>query len=306
MQTSRKFLVAFYLLLAIGLIAVVPTLTLGQDASDNSTVTVTIQQLTEITVSPDSLSWSLAPCDVGTQRFVDITNTGSKSVNLIHAYVDTLDNETSKPTGVTASEYAASGIIMIQNQTNSSWHYAGRIEWNSTTDIANKDVSAVDSCVNPALSGNCSYGFIKNTTFDYMWAIGNGSNSKCNETGAQLAIETDDDDGTASTRTPLTSVVQGSVLNQPGWGFFTVEHPLLSQSCVAVHWNCTYIYMYKYDRRSTDPNDFTNCAASSDVQVGNLAPDITHTLTVNAFAPCGIAQGALAESNLYIEATEVP
>lgn len=305
MRTSRKFLVAFYLLLAMGLAIMVPKLSFG--ASDNSSVSVSISSISEITVSPESLSWTLPPCDVGTQYSVDITNTGSENVANIHAYVDTLDNETSRPTGTTSSEYAASGIIMLKNETNETWHYAGRLEWNNSEDIANKNLAAVTAC-SDLENQNCSYGFISNTTYSYMWAIGNGTETGeqtgyCNETGTQLAIEGDDDDGTASTRTPITTFVIGSPVLVDDWALFTVDHPVISQACIAVHYLCDRIYLYKYDRRNSEFKEFSSCAGSSDVQVSNLAPDVTHTLTVNAFAPCGIAAGGLALSNLYIEAT---
>jgi len=291
---------AFVLVAAFFTFLTFPKTTFG--AADNSTLNVTIQDLSEITVSPTILTWSAYPCKSTQTKLLDIRNTGSLNVSQIYAYVSTLDNETSKPYGKDlASLYAGTGLIVVRNETDSPMYFAGRLEWNWTGDISNKDLSNMGAACTGS-PGNCSWGFVRNTSYEYMWAVSNGTGGVCNESGTQLGLESDVDNGTAESRTPTTGGI-GTVQTVPDYGLFSITRSshLLTNSCVAVSRDCQKIYIYKYDKRTT-PN-FNGCTLASYVQGDNLVPYDVHTLTLDVYAPCGLPAGNLAVGNIYIVAT---
>jgi hypothetical protein len=293
----------YVLVFLLGILISLPFTAFGQ-ASDNSTIDVTIQSIAEITVSPDSLAFSVAPCDHTNTQLLDITNTGSLNVSRLESYVDTIENESTNPYGLDDNTlYAATSLLTVRNETNSDIFFAGRLEWNYTQAISNGVLSGVSSCTNPGLSGNCSWGFIKNTSIEYMWAAGNGTGGYCNDSSAQIAIEDDADDGSAGTRTPTIASITYEDAD-PYFAYFRIDRatqPLLFDTCVALSWNCSKIYLYKFDKRTT-PYNMGSCANAAYVQYDNLVPGVTHTMTINAYAPCGIPDGALKQGNIYIVA----
>ena len=302
---SVKIIAMVFPLLIAGILLAFPKPTTGY-SSDNSTLDVNIQQLAEITVNPPSLSWALPPCRESTPKLLDIRNTGSLNVSDIHAYVSTLDNETIRPYGQdNSSWYSATSLITIKNETNSSIYFAGRLEWNWTEDLSNKDLSNMMGGSGCSMEGaNCSWGFIRNTSYEYMWAISNGTNGTCNNTNAEFGLEDDVDNGTAASRTPTTSGITRNA-GDLSFSYFSVTRAghLLEGSCVAVSTACDKVYIYKYDRRSqTGVRDFQQCTNARWVQQENLPPNDVHTLTLNAYAPCGIPDGDLATGIIYVVA----
>jgi hypothetical protein len=287
-----------------------PRLTFGY-ASDNSTISVIIEAIAEITVSPPSLSWSVPPCRSAGIKYLDIRNTGSLNVSQLHAYMSTLDNETIRPYGTDdPSNYAATSMIVLRNETNASMYWGGRVEWNWTEDISNKDLSGLGTGACDANADNCSWGFIRNTSYEYMWAISNGSSlldgnepAFCNYSNAQLALESDVDNGTVESRTPSTSGITNDGADS-NWSYFSIDTPghLLEDHCVAVSWNCSKLYIYKYDKRTASSTNFDTCANSDYVQVTNTTPYDVHTMTLDVYAPCGIPDGALSTGIIYLEA----
>ncbi|MEM5855482.1 MAG: hypothetical protein QW472_04170, partial [Candidatus Aenigmatarchaeota archaeon] len=247
-----------------------------------------------ITVSPNFLSWDdVQPGHAGGTKLLDIINTGSVNVSQIYAYVDTLEDETERPYGsANATKYAAGGVIVFKNETYNKFFFAGRIEWNWTEDISNMNKSNVNSPV--------AWGFFKNTSFEYVWLLGNGTNGFCNNTGAQFAIEDDVDNGTVETRTPETTNINFDGGNA-NFGYFSINRASspLYESCVAAYYNCTKIYIYKYDKRS----GFTSCANSRFIQETNLPPGQYHTLTLNVYIPYGIPNGILNLATLTVYAS---
>jgi hypothetical protein len=300
MKMSQKIVITLYFLLLVAILLTFPKATFG--AADNATINVTVGDISEITVDPSFLGWTVSPCDASVAKLLDIRNTGSLNVSQIYAYVSTLNNETSRPYGKDiASLYAATGVIVLRNETDSPMYFAGRLEWNWTEDISNKDLSNMGAgCT--GVGGNCSWGFVRNTSYEYMWAVSNGTGGVCNESGTQLGLESDLDNGTAGSREPETGGI-GTVQTVPDYGIFSITRSshLLTNSCVAVSRDCQKIYIYKYDKRTT-PN-FNGCTLASYVQGDNLVPYDVHTLTLNAYVPCGIPAGDLATGHIYIVAT---
>ena len=312
MSVNLKIVITFCLLTLVLAFLALPRVTLGF-ASDNSTITVNVGQLTEITVLPTSLSWSgVAPGQHGSVQYLDIRNTGSVNVSQVFAYVSTLDNETYRPYGTdNITAYAATGVIMIRNETNASIYYAGRMEWNWTEDITYKNLGQLGSGACTNTNTNCSWGFVRNTSFEYMWAISNGTSADesglCNYTSTQLALESDADTGASdsSTRTPTTDGISndGADLSYSYFRITRAAH-LLEDSCVAVAKNCDYIYLYKYDRRNNaQTTDFDTCTNSRYLQLGNMMPKDEHTITLNAYVPSGIPDGNMGAGIIFIEAT---
>ena len=311
MNVNLKIVITSCLLMLVAAVLTFPRVTWGQ-ASDNSTISVSIGQISEITVLPTSLSWvAVAPGEAGGTKLLDIKNTGSENVSQIHAYMSTLDNETVRPYGsddVTA--YAATGIIVIRNETNSSIHFAGRLEWNWTEDISYKDLSNLGSGACSSADHNCSWGFIRNSSYEYMWAISNGTDATgsglCNYTDAQLALENDTDTGASdgSTRTPDSSGITNNGADA-SYSYFSVNRDghVLDGACVAIAKDCDKIYLYKYDMRSTvGTTDFDTCSNARYVQIENLVPRAEHTLTLDAYAHYGLPDGSMATGIIYIEA----
>ena len=289
-MSSKWVLLIMLVLLAV--LVLPPSLA----AQDTVTVNVTVAPLSEITVVPDYLEWSnLNPGSAGSPQYIDIKNTGSVNVTNVYIYASTLNDETQRPYGSSdPSKYSAAGVIVVKNETDQIPQFVGRIEWNWTTSIVGADFSAVTSLK--------AWGFYKNTSFEYVWAVGNGTNGYCNSTGAQFAIEEDADTGTTATRTPTTTGVtfNGGDVN---FGYFSVAGRNAfgnDNICIAVAADCSKIYIYKYDKRA----GFSTCANSQYLATRQLAPgDVLSLTSLNAYVPKGIPAGILKVGTLTVVAS---
>ncbi|MCX6815493.1 MAG: hypothetical protein NT120_01405 [Candidatus Aenigmarchaeota archaeon] len=254
----------------------------------NVTVDVNVSILSEITVTPTSINWTqIGPGQAGGTRLLDIRNTGSVNATSVYAFVTTLDNETTSPyLSSNAADYSASGVLVFHNETDPRFYWAGRIEWNWTESIAN----FVDPFT--SLGGSDGYGFFRNASNSFVWAIANGTNGLCNNTGAQLALTDPYDDGTSSTRSPSV----GSINRDGGDAFFSYFSVARSSNflygmCMAVDTQCTKIYAYKYDKRA----GFTSCANAQNI-VGNLVPNQIEQITADVWIPKGIPTGDMKQA----------
>jgi len=267
----------------------------SEQTTDTATVNVSVVPKVEISILPDVFNFTaLNPGSVGPFLSFQIKNTGSVNVSDIFAYVDTLDKETERPYGTSnASKYAAGGVLLIMNQTDSQPWFLGRIEWNLTYDVPNKDFSAVTDPV--------AWGYFRNTSYEYLWVVGNGTH---NCTDGEFAIEDDPDTGSIDTRTPDATSITNEGTSDGYWGLFSVERstaPLYGY-CVAVYWDCTKIYIYKYDKRS----NFTSCSNTEYLQAHYLPPNEAHNANLTAYIPLGMPYGNLTQAILTIEATAAP
>lgn len=265
-------------------------------ATDTVTVDVSIATISQITVTPETLTFSgINPGQSGEEKSLNIRNTGSVNVTNIYAYVDTLTDETTRPYGSDdPSKYAAGGVIVFKNETYNKFFNAGRLEWNWTEDISNLEKGGVTSPV--------AWGFFKNTSYEYVWLLGNGTNGYCNNTGAEFAISYYADNGTVETRTPQATNIEYDGGDE-NWGYFSVKEDdaPIYESCVAVYHDCTKIYIYAYDKRS----GFATCDNSRYIQSGNLPPGNIHTLTLNVYIPLGVPDGSLNTATLTVVASSV-
>ena len=148
-----------------------------------------------------------------------------------------------------------------------------------------------------------AWGFFRNTSYEYNWLLGkNSTNGRCNETATEFALSDIADNGTSDTRTPTTTNINwdGSDTN---YGYFSVVSPRtgspLYESCIAVSYDCSKIYIYEYDKRA----GFTTCTNSRYLQKSNLPPYDVRTLTLNVYVPLGIPNGNLNMATFTVVAT---
>jgi len=268
----------------------------AQTVNSSTTINVNIQAVSEITLFPSALLWSnVQPGHTGGTKLLDIVNTGSLNVTDLYSFISTTADESVRPYGTgNSSLYSAGSVIVMKNNSYSKYFFTGRLEWNETKSISNMILSGVNS---PA-----SYGFYRNTSYEYNWLVGNGTNGLCNNTGTQFALSDYVDNGTASTRTPTTSQISldGS---DAYYSYFSVGRSTspLYESCVATSSDCSKIYIYRYDKRSV-PN-FGSCGNSYYIQVPDLATGSDHTLTLDAYVPLGIPNGDLNTTTFTVVAT---
>jgi len=265
---------------------------------DDATVDVSIQQVSEITVSPNVLSWTAQPGQASSVKVLDIRNTGSVNVTNAYAYVDTLVDETARPYGTdNPQNYAVGGVIVFKNETYDKYFFAGRQEWNLTENVSNMNQGGVNSPV--------AWGFFKNASYEYNWLVGNGTNGTCgNNSAAQFAFSNEADNGTQATRSPTVTDVDCSIFDENYTYCSVNRNPSpLYESCVAIYKDCSRIYVYRYDKRNDQWGNFSSCANANYVQVPNLAPNDVHTLTLNVYIPYGVPDGSLNTSTFTVYAT---
>jgi len=264
-------------------------------AEDYVTIDVNITETSSIIVVPDTLNWtSTNTGQEGGVKYLTIKNAGSLNVTDINAYVDTLVTESIRPYGSgDPKSYSAGGVLTLRNETDTDFYFAGRIEWNWTQDIPNHDWSNVTSPV--------AWGYFRNTSYDYVWVLGNGSNGNCNDTDAQFAISDLIDLGTTPTRAPDDNNIGNPDNQDENYGYFSVSRATapLYHYCVAAYWDCTKIFIYHFDQRT----GFNLCVNSEYLQEDDLAPGYTIILEVNPFIPNGIPSGFLNTTTLTVVAT---
>src|SRR3989344_4772297 len=122
------------------------------DPPANQTITVDVEVLStaQIIVVPSSLAWTgLTTGTAGGMKNLTVKNTGSVNVSQLYFFADTLDMELSRPySSDNASSYSAGGVVVVKNESDGEFYYfAGRIEWNWTEDIPNKDLTSLNNPV---------------------------------------------------------------------------------------------------------------------------------------------------------------
>jgi hypothetical protein len=178
----------------------------------------------------------------------------------------------------------------MRNQSETKLYFNGRIEWNWTNIISNIVLTNVPNAV--------AWGFFKNVTNEYVWAIGNGTGGFCNDTTAHFGIDDDIDTGVESTRTP--EITDFTTPDNVGadWSVFSIDRtgsPLYGH-CVAVWVNCTKIYIYKYDYRG----QFPNCNNRGYIEDVITPSGETEILTLDAWIPKGLPNGNMSSTILTV------
>jgi len=275
----------------------------AQSDTDTITVDVNVLETTVINIVQDSLSWTgVTPGEETSTQTIDVKNVGSKNVTGIYGYVDTLTDETSNPTGSSNPQsYAAGGVLTLKkNNTGEDFWFAGRLEWNYTDNIELISLP----------SGADSWGWFHNTSYEYVWALaytGEQINSThgCNtsNTLVTLRINKYKDNGTAVTRdvSGSNSVAGTFESAKEDWGIFKFSDGPLNGYCVATYIDCSKLYIYKYDRRSTAGTEFGVCTNSAYLNTTEkLLPGNIQKIGLNVRMPYGIPSGNLKTATLTI------
>ncbi len=271
--------------------------------SNQTNVTVEIANITKITVAPTNLTWyGVNTNSTGGVKYLDIKNSGSWNITSVYAYVDTLTKEQTNPipTGV-ASSYASTGLLVMNASTTSGvFYYVGRLDWNITP-VGNG--TKVDGP--PGSNGQAnSWGYFRRYDGDFLWNISLGSGvyinatHGCNSTGTTFMIETEADDGRPSTRQPDQAATYDTSIADWGIFYFGSNEGPLSNHCVAIHRNCTKIFIYKYDKRS----GFRECDQATFLRNTVLTPGSQFTVHTDVWVPYGIPAGWLKSGWLTLEA----
>jgi hypothetical protein len=290
------FFVFLVFFVAIALITPTPVLA---DVNDTVTIDVNVTEAAAIIVVPETLNWtSVSTGQAGGIKYLTVKNAGSINVSQVYTYIDTLTTENSRPYGSSdPKDFSAGGVITLRNETDTKYYFAGRIEWNWTQEIPNHDWTAVDD------ADAVAWGYFRNTSSDYVWVLGNGTDGYCNNTNTEFALEYDVDLGTAATREP-----EGPYSRDGGdanWSYFSIDDASspLNGHCVAAWWDCSKVYIYHYDMRTTAPYDFDTSNNAAYLQYANLTSGNTIILEADAWVPNGYPAGFLNQTVLTVYAS---
>ena len=296
-----QFKLGFGSLALLAIIAMMMGVSPAFAASDYMNVTVNISSVSEITVLPTSLSWtggvgnlgSITPGTDSIPQNITIKNTGSVNISQLYLNASTIMDETINPLpNPNASAYSSAGFIFISNGTNTTFFHAGRLEWNLSRILSSEVVALLGSTIGV---GNFSHGWYKNASGnDYLWKLENGTEGLCNTTGTTFAIKTSPENNTApialSRDLGTGTTACGSITVGGGrpWGVFACSAAPLEGYCVATHYDCTKIYIYRYNKAA----DFPSCSNSQYLQEGIMIPgDETAAVKVLASVGKGVPAG---------------
>ena len=263
---------------------------------DNVSIVINISEVSSIDVYPDSLTWNATTpgADAGNYT-LDVRNSGSLNLTNIWASVNTTSIETVNPTGQDSTYYASGGLIAIANNSNLSFHFVGRLEWN---------ISYVPSGFTPTYpnaSVNHSWGWFRNASMNYLWELtSNYSNSTptggmCNDSHTALNYSTGDDARTVAANGWTFTEDAGAT----GWGVGRFTSGPLADYCIAIHSSCQKLFLYKHDYSSTYPA----CSNRRYLRTTKLTPGSATLFNVRAWIPEGISRGNTTASTLTISAS---
>ncbi|MFC2143033.1 hypothetical protein ACFLQN_01395 [Candidatus Aenigmatarchaeota archaeon] len=279
-------------------------LSISVDANpDTAIIHVNINTINQLTLLPEELTWTAVDVgDRGGFHYMDIKNTGSINITNIYGYVDTLSGEPSRPyASDQATDYSAGGVVLIRNESGSRMFFAGRIEWNWTSNVSNTNLSNMTD----GLTTPMAQGFLRNSSNQYYWALINGTGGECNATGTLLAIEDEPDNGTVQTRFPGVENVTFDGAAAGGWGIFSItrDDSIFDGYCIAVNYTCEKLYVYKHDYRSNP--GFDQCSNVNYIREPGLIPGQEESLTLDVHIPLGIPDGAANPSVFTVTGTGV-
>ncbi len=273
----------------------------AQDSNDTSNVSVTVDGVTTVTLSPDSYNFSaLKPTEANFSERSDlqlvISNEGSTNITDVYAHANTLESEDDNPLGTgQANEYGAGRFFWIKNESSGFYH-AGSISWNQTEEAGGKP-----SGITNEPSNSKAWGYYRNATGNYLWALSNDGSQYCNSSASGVTVTMKNESDTGDNR----DLGQDSVgytldLDQDGnWSVGQASEGPLEGHYLAAWKNCNKYYIYRFDHSSMFPGSGTDQHLISD----QLTPGSTHTGRVGAAIPQGIPQGETNQTQLTVFAT---
>jgi hypothetical protein len=285
-------------------------LTRGVFADGNESsipVNVSILAVTEITINPTYLIWTdIPPGTEGGVVGIDVINIGSTNVTGFYSYVDTLTDETANPIGSSDPQsYTASGVLTLSTNdtisgTTGDHYFAGRLEWNHT--------DRIELISLPAFA--VSWGWFRNASREYVWTMVNGSDGTCNASDSEVRVNNWDDVGNSTTRDLATLPANYDADNTldsqvEDWGIFSFSgaNSPWNNYCVAAYYDCTKLYVYKYDRRNTGNTNFVGC---DNIDFLNTTmwrgPGQIQKMNLDVWIPYGVPAGNFQQGTLTIYA----
>jgi len=138
----RSLLITAFVVSLLFILNPVPLM--AQNANDTITLDVNISQQAAIEVLPTSYSWNATPPGSnGSVQNVSIKNIGSYNLTNFYIDVNTDNLEETNPIGTgNSTKYAASGFIMLRNETDTlDYFHLGRLEWNLTEEMDTENLN---------------------------------------------------------------------------------------------------------------------------------------------------------------------
>ena len=300
---TLELILSLVLVIALFLLAPAPMVSSGS-ANDTVILDVNVSTSAQIRVLPVAIAWNASdqvdPGSNGSIKNLTIKNAGSINVTNFYATVDTLTKEDTNPLSIgNALYYAAGGVILIRNETDTSYFHLGRIEWNLSENL---DGETLDL---EAGTTKYSHGWYRTSWGDeYLWKVENGTDGYCNNTNTIMKIKKDPENATTENRDlddASGNIATGFAgASNANWTFFTFTEGPLSTHCVAAYHDCTKIYIYKFDKGS----EFGQCTNSTYLTQENLTPgDKLTGIKLKPSIPEGFPGGDLNTSVLTIFAS---
>ena len=284
-----------------------PVSLLAQNANDTTTLGVNVSVQAAIEVLPTAVNWyALIPGSNGTAglsddiRNLSIRNVGSYNLTNFYVDVNTEDLETTNPLGPgNISKYAASGFIRFRNETTTTdYMHLGRIEWNLTEDLDTETLNL------SSVTTKYGHGWYRRANGnEYMWKVENGTGGWCNNTATYFIIKNYPENSSGYQRDLSTNFATASVSNNnTNWTFLYFGSGPLYPHCVAVYYDCTKVYIYKYDMDGgTAGTSFGSCALAKFITEDELAPgEKIDKLKVKPSIPYGTPYGDAIQSTMTI------
>jgi hypothetical protein len=304
-QKGASKLVALAAIAAFSLVLLINPMTLeAQNANDTVTLDVNISQVAAIEVLPTALSWNgLSPGSNGSVENISVKNIGSYNLSDFYAVVDTEDVETQNPVSAgNITLYAAGGFMLFRNESSSlKYYHLGRLEWNLSEIM---DTEVMD--FRPGTT-NWAHGWYRQANGnEYLWKLENGTDGWCNDTLTQLTIKKNPENSSGYSRDLSANYANATpdTANE-NWTMFYFpagEGGPLQGHCVASYYDCSRIYIYKYNMDGgTGGTSFGACDHANYFSETILTPgERLDKIKIKPSIPFGIPSGDASQGILTI------
>jgi len=284
--------------------------------SNTANISVQIAGLTLVDAAPERLvfnvSGGLNPGSVGTGSDVynqyrnkpgsiQIENIGSTNITKI--WFNTT-YESSNPFGTGSRlAYDAGNFVVISKEDANSFYFVNRVEYNRSRELVYVNTPS-----------GWAYGRIRNTTFEYFWAVQNqSSQSQCNSTTIRLGINYHSQTVDGSTNFDSNEGATNGVdyneftLTDASWtgggnvGYANINAGPFNGYCVAV-WNCgEKLMLYKWNDDAPGAGSCGNADYFWDNTTdGVLYPGNSTVADLRVRIPYGVMMGYVNEGTLTI------
>ena len=197
---------------------------------------------------------------------------------------------------------------MFRNEsTDIDYRLIGRVEWN-LTEVLDTEVLDIS-----AGALNWSHGWYRKANGnEYLWKLENGTSGSdtqgmCNETDTTFVISKypENSSGYARDLTSANIITAPTPAgNNANWAYFHFNSSTggpLEGYCVASYWDCTRIYIYKYDMSYVGADGFGDCAMARYFATESLEPgERLDKLKIKPTIPYGTPAGDAIQTTLTI------